>query len=171
MMVTSEMLYIFSSCIIKSSIYAVFCFVSLRDRIFILFLLITWPEYLFLKSKFQIPLRIKWPSPKRHICGPREGEVPFFVLGYRQVKKISLFNRTFPVSSLSFFFLPCLVIFALNYVSVSFDILKQINGFWNKTARLMERSESAHEIHVHCRTVWFVVNCCMRYNDLCCRLR
>jgi hypothetical protein len=35
----------------------------------------------------------------------------------------------------------------------------------------MERSESASEIHVHCRTVWFVVNCCMRYNDLCCRLR
>ena len=86
MMVTSEMLYIFSSFIIKSSINAVFCFVSLRDRIFILFLLMTWPEYLFLKRKFQIPLRIKWPSPKRHIYGPREVEVPFFVLGDRQVK-------------------------------------------------------------------------------------
>ena len=88
MMVTSEMPYIFSSCIIKSSIYAVFCFVWLRDRIFILCLLITWPEYLFLKSKFQILLRIKWPSPKRHICCPREGEVPFCVLGYRQAKNI-----------------------------------------------------------------------------------
>ena len=66
--------------------HAVFCFVSLRDRIFILFLLMTWPEYLFLKRKFQIPLRIKWPSPKIHICGPREGEVPFVLLGYRQVK-------------------------------------------------------------------------------------
>jgi hypothetical protein len=32
------------------------------------------------------------------------------------------FNRIFPVSSLSLFFLPCLVIFALNNVSVSFDI-------------------------------------------------
>jgi hypothetical protein len=47
MMVTSEMPYIFSSCIIKSSIYAVFCFVSLRDRIFILFLLMTWPPFLY----------------------------------------------------------------------------------------------------------------------------
>ena len=122
------MLYIFSSFIIKSSINAVFCFVSLRDRIFILFLLMTWPEYLFLKRKFQIPLRIKWPSPKRHIYGPREVEVPFFVLGDRQVKHL-IFNRTFPVSSFSFVFLPCLVTFALNYVSVSFDILKQINGF------------------------------------------
>ena len=85
LMVTSEMLYIFSSFIIKSSMHTVFCFVSLRDRIFNLFLLMTWPEYLFLKRKFQIPLRIKWPSPKRHICGPSEGEVPFFVLCYRQV--------------------------------------------------------------------------------------
>jgi hypothetical protein len=25
-------------------------------------------------------------------------------------------------------------------------------------------------IHVHCRTVWSVVNCWIRYNDLCCRL-
>jgi hypothetical protein len=104
MMVTSEMLYIFSSCIIKSSIYAVFCFVSLRDRIFILFLLITWPEYLFLKSKFQIPLRIKWPSPKRHICGPREGEVPFFVLGYRQVNNILNLTEHFQFRPCHFFF-------------------------------------------------------------------
>ena len=44
LMVTSEMLYIFSSFIIKSSMHAVFCFVSLRDRIFILFLLMTRPE-------------------------------------------------------------------------------------------------------------------------------
>ena len=35
----------------------------------------------------------------------------------------------------------------------------------------MERSESASGIHVNCRTVWFVVNCCMRYNDFYCRLR
>jgi hypothetical protein len=44
MLATSKMLDIFSSFIIKSSIYAVFCFVSLRDRIFILFLLMTWPD-------------------------------------------------------------------------------------------------------------------------------
>jgi hypothetical protein len=42
---------------------------------------------------------------------------------YRLVK--TYFNRIFPVSSLSFFFLPCLVIFTLNYVSVSFDISKK----------------------------------------------
>jgi hypothetical protein len=37
-------------------------------------------------------------------------------------------------------------------------------------ARLMEKSGSASGIHVHCRTVWFVVNCCIRYNDFFCRL-
>ena len=31
------------------------------------------------------------------------------------------FNRIFPISSLSFFFLHCFIIFALNYASVSFD--------------------------------------------------
>jgi hypothetical protein len=36
---------------LSSRLYAVFRFVSLRDRIFILFLLMTWPEYLFLKKK------------------------------------------------------------------------------------------------------------------------
>jgi hypothetical protein len=70
-------------------------------------------------------------------------------------------NRTFPVSSLSFFILPCLVIFALNYVSVSFDISKK-NGFWNKTSPIMESSGSTSEIHVHCRTVWSLVNCWIR---------
>ena len=30
-------------------------------------------------------------------------------------------NRIFPISSLSFFFLPCFVIFALNYASMSVD--------------------------------------------------
>ena len=90
----------------------------------------TWPEYLFKKKNFQIPLRIKWPSPKRYIGRSRGGQALLFVLDYRPVK--TYFNRIFPVSSLSFFFLPCLVIFALNYVSVSFDISKK-NGFWNKT--------------------------------------
>jgi hypothetical protein len=42
------------------------------------------------------------------------------VLDYRPVK--TYFNIIFPVSSLSFLFLQCLVISALNYVSVSFDI-------------------------------------------------
>ena len=36
------------------------------------------------------------------------------------------FNRTFPDSSLSFFSLPCLVNFASNYVSVSFDSSKKM---------------------------------------------
>jgi hypothetical protein len=44
------------------------------------------------------------------------------VLDYRLVK--TYFIRIFPVSSLSFFLL-CLVISALNYVSVSFDISKE----------------------------------------------
>jgi len=59
------------------------------------------------------PIRDTWADPE----GDR---APFFVLGYRLVK--TYFNRIFPVSFLSFFFLPCLVIFALNYGSVSFDI-------------------------------------------------
>ena len=57
------------------------------------------------------------------------------MLDYRLVK--TYFNRIFPVSSLSFFFLPCLVIFILNYVSVSFDISKK-KGFWNKTCTLSQ---------------------------------
>ena len=56
--------------------YAVFRFVSWHARIFILFLLMNWPEYLFLKKQIQIPLRITWPSPKRHIDGTREGKAP-----------------------------------------------------------------------------------------------
>ena len=44
------------------------------------------------------------------------------------------------------------------------------NGFWNKMAPLMERSGSTSEIHVQCRTLWSVVNCWIRYNDLCCKL-
>jgi hypothetical protein len=35
---------------------------------------------------------------------------------------------------------------------------------------IMERYGSASEIHVHCRTLWSVVNCWIRYNDLCCKL-
>ena len=42
--------------------------------------------------------------------------------------------------------------------------------FWNKTAPFMERFGSTSEIHVHCRTVWSVVNFWIRYNDLCCKL-
>jgi predicted DNA-binding protein (MmcQ/YjbR family) len=57
---------------------------------------------------------------------------------------------------------------ALNYVSLSFDISRK-NGVWTKTAPIMERSGSSSEIHVHCRTVWFVVNCWIRGNNLCCR--
>ena len=41
-------------------------------------------------------------------------------------KKHIEFNRTFPDSSLLFFYLPCLVIFASNYVSLSFYISKKM---------------------------------------------
>jgi hypothetical protein len=34
----------------------------------------------------------------------------------------------------------------------------------------MERYGSSSEIHVHCRTVLFVVNCWIWSNELCCRL-
>jgi hypothetical protein len=34
----------------------------------------------------------------------------------------------------------------------------------------MERSGSISEIHVQCRTLWSVVNCWIRYNDLCYKL-
>ena len=69
------------------------------------------------------------------------------MLGYRLVK--TYFNRIFPVSSLSLFFLPCLVIFALNYVSVSFDISIKKMVSEIKRIPLMEMSGSASEIHVH----------------------
>ena len=76
------------------------------------------------------------------------------MLGYRLVKMY--FNRIFPVSSLSFFFLPCLVIFALNYISISFDIsIKKIVSEI-KRIPLMEMSGSASEIHVH---LYIVVQC------------
>jgi len=121
------------------------------------------------KKNFQIPLRIKCPSPKRYIGGSRGGQAPFFVLGYRLVK--TYFSRIFPVSFLSFFFLPCLVIFALNYVSVSFDIKKKMVSemkrvpYGNVWIRLSDTYTC-----IHCRTVWSVVNCWIRYSDLCCRL-
>ena len=80
------------------------------------------------------------------------------MLDYRLVK--TYFNKIFsPVSSLSFFFLPCLVIFALNYVSVSFDISIKKKVSEIKLIPLMEMSGSASDIHVQCRTVWSVVNC------------
>jgi hypothetical protein len=34
----------------------------------------------------------------------------------------------------------------------------------------MERSGSTSEIHVQCGTLWSLVNCWIRYNDLCCKL-
>ena len=80
------------------------------------------------------------------------GQTPLL---YRLIKK-AYFNRIFPVSSLSFFFSPCLVIFALNYVSISFDIsIKKIVSEI-KRIPLMEMSGSASEIHVH---LYIVVQC------------
>jgi hypothetical protein len=62
-------------------------------HLFILFLPETWPEYSSL-----------------------------FVLGYRLVKNILNLTEHFQIRPCHFFFLPCLIIFASNYVSVSFDI-------------------------------------------------
>ena len=78
------------------------------------------------------------------------------MLDYRPVK--TYFNKIFPVSSLSFFFLLSLVIFALNYVLVSFDIYKKKMVSEIKRAPLMEMSGFASELHVHCRT-GSAVNC------------
>jgi hypothetical protein len=65
-------------------------FVSWHDRIFILFLLVTWPEYLFLKNKFQIPFRIKWPSPKKHIGGPRDEQRKLQDMVERKITRTNL---------------------------------------------------------------------------------
>ena len=52
----------------------------------------SWPGQIiyFLKKRntFQIPLRIKWPSPKRYIGRSRRVHslVPFFVLDYRHIE-------------------------------------------------------------------------------------
>jgi hypothetical protein len=97
LMFTSDIFYIFFSFIIKSSIYAIFHFDSLRDRIFILFLLMTWPEYLFLKKTSRSdPYQNQMAIPaKRYIGRSRGGQAPLFVLDYRLVKHISSFNRIF----------------------------------------------------------------------------
>ena len=86
-----------------------------------------------------------------YFCSWPGQNITLFVLCYRRVKHIQ-FNRTYPVSSLSFFFLPCLAIFALNDVSVPFDISNK-NGFWTKTTPVMERSGSFSEIHVQYNTI------------------
>jgi hypothetical protein len=52
--------------------HAVFCFVSLRDRIFILFLLMTWPEYLFLKKTSRSdPYQNQMAIPAKRYIGKR----------------------------------------------------------------------------------------------------
>ena len=76
---------------------------------------------------------------------------------------------TRPLALYIFFLLPCLVISIWNTCRYLLLFLKK-NGFWNKTTPIMERSGSTSEIHVHCRTVWSVVNCWIRYNNLYCRL-
>jgi hypothetical protein len=45
-----EATYIYFVHLLLSRQYAVFRFVLLRDRIFIIYLLMTWPEYLFPKK-------------------------------------------------------------------------------------------------------------------------
>jgi hypothetical protein len=129
-MFTSDIFYIFFF-IYYQVVYLCcisFCFVAWQDIYFVF--AHNLARIFISKKNFQIPLRIKWPSPKRYIGGSRGGQVPLFVLGYRLVK--TYFNRIFPVSSLSFFFLPCLVI--LNYVSVSFDISKKKKNLKEKRA-------------------------------------
>ena len=169
-MFTSNILYIFFH-LLSSRLYAVFRFVSLHDRIFILFLLMTWPEYLFKKNKTSRSLSESNGHPIRDTQADPEGDTPpFFVLGYRLVKMY--FNRIFPVSSLSFFFLPCLVIFALNYLSVSFDISIKKMVSEIKRIPLMEMSGSTSEIHVH---LYIVVQCglsslCEDGTTMSCRL-
>ena len=168
-MFTGDILYIFF--FIYYQVVYKRCFVSLRDRTFILFLLMTWPEYLFLKKTLPDPSQNQMVTPweiHRQIQGGTDP--PFCARLCRMVK--TYFNRipVFSVSSLSFFFLPCLVIFALNYVSVSFDISLKKMVSEIKRIPLMEMSGPASEIFVHCRTVWSVVNLWRRYNDLCCRL-
>jgi hypothetical protein len=171
-MFTSDILYIYIfSFIIKSSICCIsFCFVAWQD---IYFIFAHDLAKIFI-SKEKISFRSLSESnghPIRDTRADPEGTCPLFVLGYRLVK--TYFNRIFPISSLSLFFLPCLVIFALIYVSVSFDISIKKNGFWNKTdppygnvwIRLWDTCTL-----VHCRTLWSVVNLWRRYNDLCCRL-
>ena len=90
MMFRSDIFNIFFSFIIRSSIYAVFRFVSLRD-IFILFLLMTWPEYLFLKpTSRSLPESIGYPL--RDTYADQEGTGPLFVLGYRLVTEYFQFH-------------------------------------------------------------------------------
>ena len=114
-MFTSDIIYFFTF-IIKSSTYCIsFCFVAWQD-IYFIFAHDLARIFISKKKPFQIPLRIKWSPHKRYIGGSRGRQAPFcarlFLTEYFQ--------------SLSLFFLPCIVIFALNYVSVK-------NGFWNKT--------------------------------------
>jgi hypothetical protein len=95
LMFTSDILSIFFSLIIKSSICCIL-FVSLSDRIFILFFAHNLARIFIPKKKlnFQISLRIKWSPHNRYIGGSRGGQVPHFVLCYRLVK--TYFNRIFP---------------------------------------------------------------------------
>ena len=136
-------------------------FVSLRDRIFILFLLMTLAEYLFPKN--HMPLRIKLLSPKRYIGGS-----PSPLLS-------KVIDRYKSILTWYFQFRPCHFSFyhVLNYVSLSFDISREKNWFLNPILffwKYLEISGSTSEIHVHCRTVWTVVNCWRRYSNLCGRL-
>jgi hypothetical protein len=82
----------------------------------------------------------------------QRGTRPFFLLRYRRVKTYSIYQN---ISSLVF---------------VIFLFIMSCKCFWNKMAPFMERSGSTSEIHVQCRTLWSVVNCWIRYNDLCCKL-
>ena len=85
-------------------------FASLCDSIFIFIFTHDLARIFIPKKIFQIPVRIKWSSPKRYA-----GPLPLFELGYRPVK--TNINRIFPCH----FILPCFVIFP--------DISFKTNGF------------------------------------------
>ena len=60
-MFTRDIIYFFH--LLSSRLYAVFRFVSLRVRIFILFMLMTWPEYLFLEKNLPDPSQNQMAIP------------------------------------------------------------------------------------------------------------
>jgi hypothetical protein len=62
-----------------------------------------------------------------HWCVGGSRYPPPFELGYRLVK--TCFNRIYPISSLSFFFLQYFVFYALKYTTASFDFFFKL--FWN----------------------------------------
>ena len=100
------------------------------------------------KNHFQL-----FMSPS--IDGPSTPPPLFFFYSYRLLK--TCFNIIFPISSLSFFFLPCFVIVALNYVSVSFGFLKTI-CFQNQFFLLRKRGPTNGNVCISVSAIFLVLN-------------